>query len=90
MFVMVDLKWQKLVGISLPTVCIDWWELVRRGKGRGGIRGGLALESAFRWNLVPSLSEMHFSHRTREYSLLKHSDDNTVTHQSECQVFNLH
>lgn len=73
MFVMADLKWQKLVGISLPTVCLDWWELVRGGQGGGGTRGGLALESAFGWNLVPSLSEVHFSHRTREHPLLKHT-----------------
>lgn len=71
---------------ALPSVSVGWWGAERRS----GKVEGLALKFAFGWNPVLSLSEMHFSHRTRGYPLLKHTDDKIITHQSECQVINVH
>lgn len=62
-------------------------------QGRGGWECGSVGTEVCGWLesiSQPCRSEMHFFHRTRGYPLPRHTNNKTVTHQSECQVINLH
>lgn len=84
--------WAKVteMGRHFSADCLGWWTLA--GQRRVGVWKSVGTEVCVWLESIsqPCRSEMHFFHRTRGYPLPRHTNNKTVTHQSECQVINLH
>lgn len=79
---MVELRWRRWVAISFLSLSLCVWG------GKGAIRTEVSIWVDSRSQSCRS--EMQFFHKTRGYLLWRHTNNKTVSHQSECQVINGH